>query len=155
MLKPCKSLIVALSLCESMRPLSLSVWWRLLHRIFLCSLSGFYSERLPRPGRVFFLDVVNYAVMSNLTTMCCFTSIKSAKKPQTPDIVSMWHQIHKGDLVSVNCMDGKVLEIANLSNKQLNYMNRWREQSASMGWCMRVLSQKVARMDNNGNGLKR
>ena len=131
---------------------------RCVRRAFLCGedrYSGksydhrraFLEQELLRLGEVFYLDVVAYSVMSNHYHVVHFIDQEAMKAADTNDIVSRWHQIHKGNAVSVKYLDGESLERHEID--QLNvYVDRWREQLASISWYMRVLNEKVARMAN-------
>ena len=132
---------------------------RCVRRAFLCGedhFSGrsydhrrsFIESELLRLGQVFFLEVVAYSVMSNHYHVILFIDSVARKAAEPKDIVSRWHQLHKGNPVSVKYLEGEHLEPHEVD--QLNvYVDRWREQLASISWYMRVLNEKVARMANS------
>ena len=131
---------------------------RCVRRAFLCGEDrytgrsydhrrAFIEEELLRLGRVFYLDVVAYAVMSNHYHVVLFVDQEAQKSADVKDIVARWHELHRGNPVSVKYLDGEVLEAHEID--QLNvYVDKWREQLASISWYMRVLNEKVARMAN-------
>ena len=131
---------------------------RCVRRAFLCGEDrytgrsydhrrAFIEEELLRLGQVFYLDVVAYAVMSNHYHVVLYIDQEAQKSADAKDIVSRWHQLHKGNPVSIKYMDGEVLESCKID--QLNtYVDRWREQLANISWYMRVLNEKAARMAN-------
>ena len=131
---------------------------RCVRRAFLCGEDrytgksydhrrAFIEEELLRLGLVFYLEVVVYSVMSNHYHVVLFIDQAAQKKANAKDIVTRWHQLHKGNPVSVKYLDGEHLEPHEV--EQLNtYIDRWREQLASISWYMRVLNEKVARMAN-------
>ena len=131
---------------------------RCVRRAFLCGEDrftgrsydhrrAFIEEELLRLGQVFYLDVVAYAVMSNHYHVVLFIDQEAQKSASVKDIVTRWHQLHNGNPVSVKYLDGDVLEPHEI--EQLNtYVDKWREQLASISWYMRVLNEKVARMAN-------
>ena len=131
---------------------------RCVRRAFLCGEDrytgrsydhrrAFIEEELLRLGRVFYLDVVAYAVMSNHYHVVLFIDQEAQKSADVKDIVARWHELHRGNPVSVKYLDGEVLEAHEID--QLNvYVDKWREQLASISWYMRVLNEKVARMAN-------
>lgn len=131
---------------------------RCVRRAFLCGEDRFtgrsYEHRralieseLLRLGQVFYLDVVAYAVMSNHYHVVLFIDTQAQKAADAKDIVNRWHQLHKGNPVSVKFAEGEPLEPHEI--EQLNlYIDKWREQLASISWYMRVLNEKVARVAN-------
>jgi len=131
---------------------------RCVRRAFLCGEDrftgrsydhrrAFIEEELLRLGQVFYLDVVAYAVMSNHYHIVLFIDQEAQQSAGVKDIVTRWHKLHKGNPVSVKYLDGDVLEPQEI--EQLNtYVDKWREQLASISWYMRVLNEKVARMAN-------
>jgi len=85
--------------------------------------------------------------MSNHYHVVLYIDQEAQKSADAKDIVSRWHQLHKGNPVSIKYLDGEVLEPHEV--EQLNlYIDKWREQLASISWYMRVLNEKVARMAN-------
>ncbi len=131
---------------------------RCVRRAFLCGedrYTGrsydhrrvFIESELLRLGQVFYLDVVAYAVMENHYHVVLFIDAESQKNASPKDIVTRWHQLHKGNAISVKYLQGDHLEPH--ETDQLNtYVDKWREQLASISWYMRVLNEKVARMAN-------
>ena len=131
---------------------------RCVRRAFLCGADrftgksydhrrAFIEEELLRLGQVFYLDVVAYAVMSNHYHVVLYIDQDTQKAAGTKDIVTRWHQLHKGNSVSVKYLEGEALEPHEV--EQLNVLvDKWREQLASISWYMRVLNEKVARMAN-------
>ena len=73
--------------------------------------------------------------MSNHYHVVLFIDTESQKKAHPKDIVSRWHQLHKGNSVSVKYLEGDYLEPHEI--EQLNaYVDKWREQLASIaGTC--------------------
>ena len=131
---------------------------RCVRRAFLCGEDrftgksydhrrSFIEKELLRLGEIFYLEVVAYAVMSNHYHIVLFIDTEAQKAAEPKDIVTRWHQLHKGNPVSVKYLEGEYL--APYEIEQLNiYIDRCREQLASISWYMRVLNEKVARMAN-------
>ena len=131
---------------------------RCVRRAFLCGedrFSGrsyehrrvFIENEILRLAQVFYLDVVAYAVMSNHYHVVLFMDQRTQTLADSKDIVTRWHQIHKGNRVSKKYLDGDFLEPHEI--KQLNELiDKWRENLGSISWYMRVLNEKVARMAN-------
>ena len=83
--------------------------------------------------------------MSNHYHVVLFIDQEAQKSASVKDIVTRWHQLHTGNPVAVKYLDGEVLEAHEID--QLNqYVDKWREQLASISWYIRVLNEKVARM---------
>ena len=105
-------------------------------------MGGICNGPLPPKARC-----LEWLVMSNHYHVVLFIDTESQKKAHPKDIVSRWHQLHKGNSVSVKYLEGDYLEPHEI--EQLNaYVDKWREQLASISWYMRVLNEKVARMAN-------
>ena len=131
---------------------------RCVRRAFLCGHDrytgksydhrrAFLEKELLRLGEVFYLDVLAYSVMSNHYHVVLFIDQEAMKLADAAEIVGKWHQLHKGNPVSARFLDGESLERHEID--QLNvYVDKWREQLASISWYMRVLNEKVARMAN-------
>ena len=108
---------------------------------------AFIEEELLRLGQVFYLEVVAYAVMSNHYHVVLFIDQEAQKTANPREIVTRWHQLHKGNPVSVKYLEGEHLEPHEVEQLNLS-VDRWREQLASISWYMRVLNEKVARRAN-------
>ena len=108
---------------------------------------AFIEEELLRLGQVFYLEVVAYAVMSNHYHVVLFIDQEAQKTANPRRIVTRWHQLHKGNPVSVKYLEGEHLEPHEVEQLNLS-VDRWREQLASISWYMRVLNEKVARRAN-------
>ena len=131
---------------------------RCVRRAFLCGHDrftgrsfehrrSFIESELLRLGQVFFLDVVAFAVMSNHFHVALFIDQTAANEASPLDVVTRWHQIHQGNLVSSKFLNNELLEPH--ERQQLNlFIDLWRDRLSSISWYMRVLNEKVARMAN-------
>ena len=131
---------------------------RCVRRAFLCGYDKFsgrsYEHRrslieseLLRLGRIFYLDVVAYAVMSNHYHVVLYIDQSAQLAAETKEIVTRWHQLHRGNLVSAKFLNGEPLDPHELDSLNL-LVDQWRERLASISWYMRVLNEKIARMAN-------
>lgn len=131
---------------------------RCVRRAFLCGedkFTGrsfehrrvFIESELLRLGQVFFLDIAAYAVMSNHFHIVLFIDQEAQKTASTLDIVTRWHQLHQGNIVSEKFLNNEPLEPHEIDQLNL-YIDIWRERLSSISWFMRVLNEKVARMAN-------
>ncbi len=131
---------------------------RCVRRAFLCGKDkftgrsfehrrGFIESELLRLGQVFFLDVMAYAVMSNHFHVVLFIDQPAQKEATALDIVTRWHQIHQGNIVSTKFLNNEALEPPEIDQLNL-YIDTWSERLSSISWYMRVLNEKVARLAN-------
>ena len=131
---------------------------RCVRRAFLCGQDKFsgrsYEQRrslieteLLRLTQIFYLDAVAYAVMSNHYHVVLYIDQSAQKLAGSKEIVTRWHQLHQGNLISTKFLDGETLEPHELESLNL-LVDKWRERLASISWYMRVLNEKIARMAN-------
>jgi len=131
---------------------------RCVRRAFLCGHDKFsgrsYEHRrslieteLLRLAEIFYLDVVSYAVMSNHYHVVLYIDQSAQKSADAKEIVTRWHQLHRGNLISDKFLSGESLEPYELESLNL-LVDKWRERLASISWYMRVLNEKIARMAN-------
>jgi len=131
---------------------------RCVRRAFLCGHDrftgrsfehrrAFIESELLRLGQIFFLDVVGYAVMSNHFHVLLFIDQQAQQNATALDIVTRWHQVHRGNEVSAKYLNNESLE--QHEREQLDvYIDQWRDRLCSISWYMRALNEKVARMAN-------
>ncbi len=112
----------------------------------------FIESELLRLGQVFFLDIAAYAVMSNHFHIVLFIDQEAQKAASTLDIVTRWHQLHQGNIVSEKFLNNEPLEPNEIDQLNL-YIDLWRERLSSISWFMRVLNEKIARMANAEDGV--
>ena len=131
---------------------------RCVRRAFLCGQDKFsgrsYEHRrslieteLLRLTEILYLDVVAYAVMSNHYHVVLYIDQSAQKSADTKEIVTRWHQLHQGNLISTKFLEGEPLEPHELDSLNL-LVDKWRERLGSISWYMRVLNEKIARMAN-------
>ena len=65
------------------------------------------------------------------------------KSADTKEIVTRWHQLHQGNIISSKFLDGDPLEPHETDSLNL-LVHKWRERLASISWYMRVLNEKIA-----------
>ena len=85
------------------------------------------ESELLRLTEIFFLDVVAYAVMSNHYHVVLYIDQSAQKSAGTKEIVTQWHQLHQGNLISTKFLDGETLEPYELDSLNL-LVDKWREK---------------------------
>lgn len=96
---------------------------------------------------VFAIEVCAYAIMSNHSHMVLFINQKEAESWNTYEILTRWHRIFKGSLLTQKYLQYESLtkaEIKTVENIALIYQKRL----ADISWFMRVLNEGIARKAN-------
>jgi len=137
---------------------------RCVRRAFLCGHDKFTGRSFEHRralieaelrrlgGQVFFLDLVAFSVMSNHFHVVLFIDQPAHDQASTLDVVTRWHQIHLGNLVSEKFFNGEPLEPHEREQFDL-FIDIWRDRLSSISWFMRVLNEKIARMANAEDGV--
>ncbi len=131
---------------------------RCVRRAFLCGYDAFtgrsYEHRrgwveakLLSLGRIFFIDVCAYAVMSNHTHLVLFVDSKKALRLSDKAVLLRWHKLFKSSLLCQRFLMGESLSKAELSVVQTR-IAVYRERLTSISWFMRVLNEDIARQAN-------
>jgi REP element-mobilizing transposase RayT len=107
----------------------------------------FIENEMLRLGKVFYLDLVAYSVMSNHFHVVLFIDQSAQEASNARDVITRWHQLHQGNELSVKYLNNEPLN--KQERHQLDvFVDLWRSRLASISWFMRVLNEKVARMAN-------
>ncbi|MFY8274637.1 transposase [Pseudoalteromonas sp. SSDWG2] len=131
---------------------------RCVRRAFLCGYDaltgrsyehrrGWVEAKLLSLGRIFFIDVCAYAVMSNHTHLVLFVNSKKALRLNDKAVLLRWHKLFKSSLLCQRFLMGELLSKAELSVVQTR-IAVYRERLTSISWFMRVLNEDIARQAN-------
>ena len=131
---------------------------RCVRRAFLCgtdSQSGqsyehrrqWIEDKLYDLAQVFALDLCAYAVMSNHYHVVLYVDAAQAQAWSREDVITHWHQVFNGTLLSQRHARGEAL-----SRVELNVLDKdvviWRQRLMDISWFMRVLNEAIARQAN-------
>ncbi|WP_095532905.1 transposase, partial [Vibrio palustris] len=131
---------------------------RCVRRAFLCGddavtgqnyehRRGWVEKRLLFLTQVFAIQVCAYSVMSNHTHVVLFIDEEAAKHWSTMDIVTRWHQLHKGTLITQQYVqNGAVPE--HLQPLLDATIETYRQRLIDISWFMRELNESIARQAN-------
>ena len=129
-----------------------------LSRAFLCgtdSHSGqsyehrrhWIEDKLYELAQIFALDLCAYAVMSNHYHVVLYVDIAEAESWSQDEVITRWHQLFNGNLLSQRHARGEAL-----SKVELNVLNKdvvlWRQRLIDTSWFMRMLNEAIARQVN-------
>ncbi|WP_342804955.1 transposase [Alteromonas sp. M12] len=108
---------------------------------------GWVESRLLFLGSVFAIDIAAYAVMNNHTHVVLFVDKNLAESWSKKEVLTRWHQLHRGTLLTQKFMRGEELsEYEQLTVDQIAEVNRKRLYDIS--WFMRDLNEYIAREAN-------
>ncbi|SJL84727.1 transposase [Vibrio palustris] len=131
---------------------------RCVRRAFLCGddavtgqnyehRRGWVEKRLLFLTQVFAIQVCAYAVMSNHTHVVLFIDEETAKNWSAMDIITRWHQLHKGTLITQQYVqNGAVPE--HLQPLLDATIETYRQRLIDISWFMRELNESIARQAN-------
>lgn len=131
---------------------------RCVRRAFLCgedaSTGQSYEHRrswvemrLLYLSRIFAIKVCAYAVMSNHTHVVLHVDTGTAAGWSTDEILSRWHQLHKGTMVTQQyMMNGNVPEY--LQPLLEATVETYRQRLMDISWFMKELNENIARQAN-------
>jgi len=131
---------------------------RCVRRSFLCGIDsysgqsyehrrGWVEERLLYLSSVFAIDVCAYAVMSNHVHLVLHVDVDKALGWSDKQVLSLWHTLYKGTLLTQKFMRDDVLsqgELITLHETIAEYRSRLHDIS----WLMRNLNEYIAREAN-------
>ncbi|MGO1298030.1 MAG: transposase [Vibrio sp.] len=131
---------------------------RCVRRAFLCGVDtvtgqnyehrrGWVEKRLLFLPQVFAIQVCAYAVMSNHTHVVLFVDEDEAKNWSAMDVITRWHQLHKGTLITQQYeREGAVPE--HLQPLLDSAVDTYRQRLMDISWFMRELNEPIARLAN-------
>ncbi|MFT5758320.1 MAG: REP element-mobilizing transposase RayT [Alteromonadaceae bacterium] len=131
---------------------------RCVRRAFLCGedkLTGtsyehrraWVEDKLLALAQVFAIDVAAYAVMNNHTHLVLFVDEQLAKSWSTEEVLSQWHQLFKGTLLTQQYCRGDEL-IEPLQQIVNDTAEVYRQRLMDISWFMRILNEDIARKAN-------
>ena len=96
---------------------------------------------------VFAIDVAAYAVMSNHSHLVLYVDEDTAKYWTTFEVISRWHQLFKGTLLTQQYARGDDL-IEPLQTMVEQTAEVYRKRLTDISWFMRILNEGIARKAN-------
>lgn len=138
---------------------------RCVRRAFLCGedkVSGknyehrrqWVEDELLKLGQVFAIDICAYAVMSNHTHVVLFVDKESALGWSTDEVLTRWHGLHKGTLLTQRYMQAdereRMSEAERFTVEQTAEV--YRQRLYDISWFMRHLNESIARQANKEDG---
>jgi REP element-mobilizing transposase RayT len=108
---------------------------------------GWVEERLLFLASVFSIDICAYAVMSNHVHVVLHVDVKQVQFWTDNDVVSRWHRLHKGTLLTQMFVRGDTLS----QGQQLTLddtITEYRRRLHDISWLMRNLNEFIAREAN-------
>lgn len=131
---------------------------RCVRRAFLCGkdiVTGksyehrreWVEKKLLYLSEVFAIDICAYAVMQNHTHIVLHVNSQIAEKWTTMEVISKWHKIFKGNLLTKAYLaNSKLTKAETTAVEQL--ANEYKHRLSSISWFMRVLNESIARAAN-------
>ncbi|MBL4942531.1 MAG: transposase [Colwellia sp.] len=131
---------------------------RCVRRAFLCGEDkatgisyehrrAWVEDKLLALSQTFAIDVCAYAVMSNHTHLVLFVNQTLAKSWTTHEVVTRWHQLFKGTLITQQYLRGDEL-IEPLQKIVEETATIYRQRLMDISWFMRILNEDIARQAN-------
>lgn len=131
---------------------------RCVRRAFLCgndSVTGhsfehrrqWIEDKLIELGQIFCIDLCAYAVMSNHYHVVLHIHKEQAQSLTNDDVITRWHQLFKGSLLSQRFLRNEVLSKAELIALH-QQVDIWRSRLIDISWFMRCMNEAIARQSN-------
>jgi len=131
---------------------------RCVRRAFLCGEDkatgqnfehrrAWVEDKLLLLGQVFAIDVCAYAVMSNHTHIVLHVDDSLAISWSTNDVLTRWHQLFKGTLLTQRYLRGELLDRSLLLTLE-ETVEIYRKRLMDISWFMRQLNESIARQAN-------
>jgi len=135
---------------------------RCVRRAFLCGddkvtgqsfehRRGWVEDKLLTLSQTFAIDVCAYAVMSNHTHLVLCVDVEQAKTWSMHEVVTRWHQLFKGTLITQQYLRGETL-IKPLQNMLEETAEVYRARLTDISWFMRILNESIAIQANKEDG---
>ena len=105
------------------------------------------EERLLLLPSIFAIDVCSYAVMSNHYHIVIKLSPDQAEEWTTKDVLTRWHCLHKGTLLTQQFLDDKPLDTAQMQAVE-DMANLWKKRLCDLSWFMKCINEPIARLAN-------
>ena len=131
---------------------------RCVRRAFLCGTDKatgnsyehrrqWIEDKILELANIFAIDIAAFAVMSNHYHVVLYVNQSSAEHWSAQEIVSRWHRLFKGNLLSQRFIRGEVLDSAERQALD-DLIKSWRERLTSISQFMQVLNEYIARQAN-------
>ncbi|ALO35647.1 transposase [Colwellia sp. MT41] len=135
---------------------------RCVRRAYLCGEDKFtgqsyehrrawVADKLQELSDVFAIDVCAYVVMSNHTHLVLFIDEQQAKSWSMHEVISRWHQLFKGTLLTQQYLRGEPL-IDTLQQVVEQTAKVYRQRLMDISWFMRILNETIAKQANREDG---
>ncbi len=108
---------------------------------------GWVERRLLELASVYSIDICAYAVMSNHVHVVLHVDIKSANSWSLEQVLTQWHRIHKGTLLTQRYLKGERLSGAEIK-AVTDTAEVYRRRLYDISWFMRNLNEFIARAAN-------
>jgi len=131
---------------------------RCVRRAFLCGKdvhSGqsfehrrqWIEDKIESLSAIFAIDVCSYAVMSNHYHVVLHVNTELVKSWTEREVVTRWHQLFKGNMLSQRYSNNDSLAKAELTVLRKN-IKEWRSRLCDISWFMRCINEPIAREAN-------
>jgi REP element-mobilizing transposase RayT len=131
---------------------------RTVRRTFLCGKDkltgisyehrrGWVEDKLLFLGEVFAIDICAYVVMSNHTHIILNVDPELANTWSMHEVISRWHRLFKGTLLTQRYIKGETLPDYLLSAVE-ETASIYRQRLIDISWFMRILNESIARQAN-------
>lgn len=105
------------------------------------------EDKLLFLAQIFAIQVCAYAVMSNHTHVVLHVDKKATQNWTTKEILSRWHHLFNGTLLTQSYVNGELLtEVELLSVEDMARI--YQERLCDISWFMRALNEPIARKAN-------
>ena len=105
------------------------------------------EERLRLLSSIFAIDICSYAIMSNHYHIVLKLCPEQSGSWSTKDILTRWHCLHKGTLLTQKFLDGKPLDNAQ-SQAVEETASIWKKRLCDLSWFMKCVNEPIARLAN-------
>ncbi len=131
---------------------------RCVRRAFLCGRDEYtgksydhrkdwVEEKLCELVDAFAINLCAYAVMSNHFHVVLYVNVEQAKSWTVEEVLSRWHRLFKGSLLTQQYMDGEELGEAQLDTV-FETAELYRIRLMDISWFMRIINEYIARQAN-------
>lgn len=121
---------------------------RCVRRAYLCGIATpggksyehrrqWLEDKLLELGGLFALDICAYAIMSNHYHVVLHINKAQAEAWRFQDVITTWHQLFAGNLLSQRHIKGDVLGKAEME-ALVAIVEQWRERLMDISWFMRI-----------------
>ncbi len=138
---------------------------RCVRRAYLCGDDHFTGEnydyrkqwivsRIKFLSYVFSIDICAYAVMSNHYHVVLHVDKQRALSWSMEEVAERWLQLYKGNLLVDRWLENPETMGEAEMEKISECIEQWRERLYDIGWFMRGVNEKIARMANEEENCK-